>query len=170
MFKSIGDIFKQNSDKRSYNGGKHIYQEAFDFLSLVDQWDEIAGKTLGKHTAPVKLKNGTLYLVSKHPAFSEQVSFMEEMIKKSIFKKFPILKGKVRSLYYVVNSARFDEVQELIEKRTSGTKSKKQAAIPHKHSPEYKVLKAEADNLFSDLDEEIKEIMTSIYIQQRFNK
>lgn len=170
MFKSIGDIFKQNSDQRSYNGGKRVYQEAFDFLALVDQWEDIAGKTLGKHTAPVKLKNGTLYLVSKHPAFSEQVSFMEPMIKKDIFKKFPMLKDKIRSIYFVVNSARFDEVQELIVKRTGGAKKTKEAALPHKHSPEYKLLHAQAKELFADLDDETREIMTSIYIQQRFNK
>ncbi len=170
MFKSIGDIFKQNSSTRTTNAKKLVYQEAFDFLSLVDCWDEIAGKTLGKHTAPVKLKKGTLYLVSKHPAFSEQVSFMEEMIKRSIFKRFPILKDKIRSLYYVVNSARFDEVQELIQKRTGGAKETKESALPHKHSPEYKLLKARADELFADLDEETKELMTSIYIQSQFKK
>ncbi len=148
------------------------HQEVFDFLRFVDQWQEMMDPSspLGKHTLPLKISKGTLFLLTAHPAFSQGMSFMEINIIESIAQKFPALKGKIRSLAYIVDSSAFNtEKAKLDFRKQKQRPENRQNNFPHRYSPEYKILKQKADELFADIEDlESKELLISLYIQANF--
>ena len=164
MFKKLSNILDNLGHrplKKFYRG--KVPQSGFDFLSLIDRWEEVVGIRLIKMTIPLKNQNGILVILTSHPAIGQQLSFMEEEIKKRIAEVFPNLKGKIKGIRYQMNSAFFEKKFSEAKKRKV-TKSDHQAINPY--SPEYRKLKKEAEDLFSDVEDlELKKSLTSLYIQ-----
>jgi hypothetical protein len=178
-FTSLKSIFEQFStgsskdyshDPRSKNA-KFFSNETFDFFALIEAWPELVGERLGKYTIPLKNHNNCLTILTNHSAFSQQLGFLEEEIKTKVIKRFPALKGKIKRINFIYNSSHFDTQVEMAKNFTNNPKKevvKKEQVIFHKYSPKYKELKAKADDLFSDLeDDELKESLTSIFIQNK---
>lgn len=177
MFKKVSDLLGQNSfsnksksfDRQGKSGPRP--SEFFDFLTLIARWNEVVGDKLAKVTVPLKNQNKTLTILTNHSGYSQSLSMMEETIKAKIFAIFPELKGKVGRLNFIVSTQHFDKQRADLLQRASSHKSeaieKKKAQTLHPQSPQYKKLKKEALEQFSDLDEDLKEQMVSIYIQNK---
>ena len=164
MFKKLSNLlnnFGHRPSKKIYRS--KVDQSGFDFLSLIDRWEEIVGERLIKMTIPLKNQNGTLVILTSHPAIGQQLSFMEVELKKRIAEVFPSLKGKIKGIRYQMNSAFFEKKVEESSKRKITSSSPK---IFHPYSPEYRQYKKEAEELFSDIEDlEVKKSLTSLYIQ-----
>lgn len=169
MFKSLSDII-QGKDFKIRGRSSNAHQEVFDFLNFVDKWPELVGQPFGSHTLPQKLTHGTLYLVTSHPAFSQGVSFMEKGLIENITKGFPGLKGKIRQLSFIVNAQVFNQAKEAQQTRSiKQSPENRSKNMPHRHSPEFKICRQRAEEIFSDIeDQESKELLISIYIQANF--
>lgn len=156
----------QHSFKRERTSAqKNTVQDSFDFLALIRSWKDIAGAKLSEHTIPLKNQNGTLIVLSNHSAFANELSFMELPLKKKIFEKFPALEKQILSIKFIVDSTHFSkQYQQFV----AAVEKKKTLTLQtlHPHSPEFKRLKKEAEEMFSDLDDaELREKMISLYIQ-----
>lgn len=150
------------SDNSSQKGKSGVIKESFDFLALIRAWKDIAGAKLAEHTIPLKNQNGTLIILSNHSAFANVLSYMELELKRKIVEKFPTLEKSILSIKFIVDTTHFSQQYQQfitpIEKKKTNTL--------HAHSPEFKRLKKEAEELFLDLeDPELKEKMISIYMQ-----
>jgi len=152
----------QSSYHKEKTSNQKNVQDSFDFLALIRAWKDIAGTKLSEHTIPLKNQNGTLIVLSNHSAFANELSFMELPLKKKIFEKFPGLEKQILSIKFIVDTTHFSkQYQQFIT-----PVEKKKAEVLHPHSPEFKKLKKEAEELFFDLDDkELKEKMISLYIQ-----
>ncbi len=155
-------IDSPNSGQFSVKKEKAHFNDSFDFLALIRAWKDIAGTKLSEHTIPLKNQNGTLVILSNHSAFAQELSYMELPLKRKIIEKFPNLEKSILSIKFIVDtthfSAQYAQFITPIEKKKS--------QVLHPFSPEFRKLKKEAEEIFSDLiDPEIKEQMISIYIQ-----
>ena len=163
MLKKLSQfIDNSNTHSNSFKKEKIDLHESFDFLSLIRGWKEIAGAKLSEHTIPLKNQNGVLIILSNHSAFANELSFMELPLKKKIIEKFPTLEKSIRSIKFIVDSTHFSTQY----KQFITPLEKKNVPTFHPYSPELRRLKKEAEELFFDLeDPELKEKMTSLYIQ-----
>ncbi|HXH76360.1 MAG TPA: DUF721 domain-containing protein [Bacteriovoracaceae bacterium] len=140
----------------------HSFYQTFDFLELIKKWPEIVGPKMSPVTSPLKIKYDSLFIVTKHAIFSQELSFLSEEIKGEIYKVFPELKKIVKKLVFQTQEGFF---QERIKE---GTTTEIPANRLHPQSPIYKLRKQEADRLFQEIeDEELKKVLTSLYIQSR---
>lgn len=143
-----------------------LKKDVFDFLSLMSRWKEVVGEKLVEHTYPLKNKNKVLYILTDHPVYAEQLSFMGEVIKQKIFTIFPSLKSEIRDLKFEqCEKQLFEKLKpRIIEEQEAF--EKKNIKTLHPQSPLYKQLKLEADQLYQNIqDSEVKELLTSLYIQ-----
>jgi hypothetical protein len=139
----------------------HSFFLTFDFLDLIKKWPEIVGVKLAAVTSPLKIKGGSLFVITKHSSYSQDLSFSSEMIKKEVFKHFPNLKPIIQKLAFQTQENFFE--QKLI-------KEKELAQIPrlHPQDPKYKILKQEAERLFQNVeDSELRTTLISIFIQSK---
>lgn len=171
QFSSLKNLLEKNtSGTVRASKSKYFGQDTFDFFSLIESWPTIVGEKLGKFTIPLKNHNGNLTVLTNHSAFSQQLGFLEEEIKKKIITKFPSLKGKINRIYFNYNSEHFNTQVTLSNKILKKDRQdvEKEKVIFHKFSPVYKQLKQEAEELLSDIDDnEVREILSSIYIQTK---
>lgn len=150
---------KEVSDPQKRELLESFYQ-TFDFFDLIKQWPEIVGPMLGQNTSPLRIKGDSLFVVTKHAAFAQQLNFLTEIIKEKIFQTFPKLRSVIKKVVYETNPHFFKE----IEQRQEIEKAK--PAPLHPMSPQYRKAKAEAEQLFSHIeDPEFRASMISIYIQ-----
>lgn len=167
MFKKLGSFFNDHTTPRKSGGIKSSQKgnhQGFDFLNLIRDWEKIVGPKLAKTTIPLSNQFGNLVVLTNHPAISQTLSFLEEDIKKNIYKEFPSLNNKINRIYYQTNSSFFEKKMEEALKR--GHSPKKEEDALHPYSPKYIKLKGEAENLFREIeDNEIKNILISLYIQ-----
>lgn len=168
-FKKISDLLPNHDhgQSQSYNSrhaSNHWTEESFDFLSLLREWPELVGKTLGEQTVPGKILGKTLILYTKHPGFAQKLSFMHEMILEKMNKKFPSLRNKVNSLKFQNSPHLFEQKMEVQRNKNVKERQAKPKEF-NKFSPEFKKFEAEAKQLFQHLPEEFKEQFISIYIQ-----
>jgi hypothetical protein len=155
-----------NSSYRTEAMGKS--SDGFDFLHLINAWQEIAGNKLSEHTIPLKNQNGTLVVLSNHSAFASEMKFMEMPLKKKIFQKFPNLEKSIKTITFIVDSTHFNKQVEMFSPKK--LQEKMELSLPHPQSPEAKKLQKEADELFFDIEDlELKKSFCSIYIQNKFN-
>lgn len=139
----------------------HAFFITFDFLDLIKKWPEIVGEKLAAVTSPLKIKQDSLFVITKHASYSQELSFSSELIKTEIFKQFPNLKPIVKKLAFQTQENFFE--QKMI-------KEKELSMIPklHPQSPKFKMLKQEAERLFNDVEDvELKESLISIFIQSK---
>jgi hypothetical protein len=173
-FKSLKDLLDTNyairSDSNSKNYKTRRTSEAFDFLHLIRDWPIIVGEKLATKTVPLKNQRKTLIILSNHSAYSEQLSFMSDKIIDKINEHFPMLHGKIAQIKYMTNPAHFKAQQERA-KVLKKSAPKEITEITHKFSPQDQALLKEADNYFSDIEnEEIKKSLKSIFIQLHKSK
>jgi Dna[CI] antecedent, DciA len=140
----------------------HAFYQTFDFIELVEKWPQIIGPALSKVTSPLKIKGDSLIIMSKHASYSQNISFLSEEIKQKVFSLFPQLKPIIKKLNFQTQESYFNQK----ENREEATKTL--APKFHPQDPRFKVLKVEAERLFQNVeDEELKKLLTSIYIQSR---
>ena len=157
--KSLSDIFKIKSSRG--RNPKASEQASFDFITLIDHWEEIVGERLAKHTIPLKNQRKKLTILTNHPAFSQQLSFMEDVLVKKIAKLLPEMASQIKGLTFQTNSSFFEQKHKFSEKRKKGT----EPSI-HKFSPVYKERSKEAELLFNEVeDDEMNDSLKSIFIQ-----
>lgn len=167
MFKKIDfknlnykDLDRYNSHDIKRDEIKAFYQ-TFDFLELIRKWPEIVGAKMAVVTSPLRINQRSLIIVTSHSVYSQELSFLSETIKESIFKVLPELKGIIQKLNFQTQESFFKE-KELKEAEAA----KKAPAKLHPQSPKYKILKLEAERLFGQIEEEeLRESMISIFIQ-----
>lgn len=155
------------SKKRNLNA-----LEVFDFLSLVKVWPEIVGPKLSNHTLPVKNSRGVLTVLTDHPAYGQELSFLQTVLIKKIESYFPSLKNKIQRLLFQNDPMFFKTKTEMMAKLSKATASSNQNDEHknkyHPHSPEVKAVKAEALENFSHIeDEEIRNSLMSLYVQMK---
>lgn len=139
--------------------------EVFDFLELVKAWPEMVGVALAKYTIPLKLSGQVLTIVTNHPAFSEQTTYMEKLLREKINKSFPQL-GPIKSLKFYVNPNLFTEKETLV---ATVSKRKKAADSWHPFSPEYRRYRQEAEAQYSFIEDgEVKEALISLFLQLQY--
>lgn len=140
----------------------HSFYQTFDFLDLIKKWPEIVGPKLAPVTSPLKIKIDTLFVVTPHSAYTQELSFSVELIKGKIYEIFPQLKP-------IIKKVAFQTQENFFNQQAKAEQEKQQTAPPklHPQSPQYKKLKAEADRLFGQIeDEELKNLMISLFMQQ----
>jgi hypothetical protein len=135
----------------------------FDFIHLVKNWKDIVGAMLSENTIPLKIKNNQLYILTKHAVFSQELSFMEQMIIQKIEETFPNFKGKIKKIRFSTgdfSSEEFNNVQKQHEKQTS-----QKPKEPNRFDPNYRKKLMHAQKLFSDIeDEEMRELLIQAYL------
>ena len=157
---SFYDSDKQASDPHKREIMESFYQ-TFDFFDLIKQWSEIVGPMLAQNTSPLRIKGDSLFVVTKHAAFAQQLNFLTEIIKQKIFQTFPKLKTIIKKIVFETNPHFFKEIEM---KQTEAVK--KQPEPIHPMSPQYRKARAEAEQLFAHLeDPEFRQSMINIYIQ-----
>jgi len=140
----------------------HAFFLTFDFLDLIKKWSEIVGPKLAQVTSPLKIKQDSLFVITKHSSYSQELSFSSELIKKAVFKHFPNLKPIIKKLAFQTQESYFEQ------KLAKETILAQQIPKLHPQSPRYKLLKLEAERLFGDIeDEALKTSMISIFIQSK---
>jgi len=166
MFKSLGNLLGNNR-YAAKNAKGSTAAELFDFLELVEKWPDIVGPRMSQFTVPLKNNNHILTILTNHSAFSQQLGFMEEVLKKKIVEHFPSMEGKIKGIKFQTNSAHFEQ-QMKQKKIVKKKKEKVQQTTLHPYSPQYKKYKAEAESLLTGLeDPETKESLISLYIQMK---
>lgn len=145
-------------------------QENFDFLKLIQKWPEIVGEKLAQETAPLKNRSKTLTVLTRHAAFSQQISFMEGPLRKKIIEFFPALEGKIERINFISNPAAFHEEKEKVKKWHRLPEESRPSKL-HPYSPEFKKLSREAEEIFGDVkDEEMNQSLKSLYIEFKRSK
>jgi len=115
MFKKIDfktlnykDLDRYNSHDIKRDEIKAFYQ-TFDFLELIRKWPEIVGDKMSVVTSPLRINQRSLIIVTSHSVYSQELSFLSETIKESIFKVLPELKGVIQKLNFQTQESFFKE-------------------------------------------------------------
>ncbi len=98
---------------------------------------------------------------------------MEKVLIEKIEAHFSELRGQVKELRFIFNSAHFNTQKKLSaraeqEAHTQTQLPQKKRSAPHPQSPEFKKLRAQALEMFQDGPEELKESFISLYIQSKY--
>ena len=163
---------KTGKEKRAKNPnpGTDVPASAIDFLALVKNWKEITGETLSQHTRPLKVSRESLVVLTSHPAFSQQLSFLSKVILEKIFSRYPDFKKEFSRISFKSNPGAFKASKKRDE---SNENNQKTATAPefHKFSPKYRNLKKMADSELEEVtDQEVKELLTSLFIQSKYKE
>jgi hypothetical protein len=138
--------------------------KSFDFLHLIKEWEKIVGPLLAQNSYPLKMKQDSLVILTRHSVFSQELSFKGELIKQNIFEIFPELKSKIRTVSFQTNEAFFHSPLYAIKKPTP-------VHLPHPHNPVVKKATAEARVIFSGIEnKEIADSFVSIFVQNELSK
>ncbi len=134
------------------------FVEGFDFFGLIEAWRDIVGEMLARESIPLRLKNRTLFILTRHPAFADNMKYMEKILLQKIAERFPVAAPMLDKIAFESNEVFFQEKARPF--------LKPKAPTLHPHSPEFKRLKAEAEKLFADVsDTGERERWVSLYIQ-----
>jgi hypothetical protein len=140
----------------------NAYYQTFDFLELIKQWPKIVGPKMASVTSPLKLQQDSLFIITENAAFSHELSYLSEEIKKETFKVFPHLRTVIKKLSFQTREGFFK--QQKIQQEEVRAQTQKL----HPQSPQYKILKLEAEKTFAHIEEaELKTVLISLYIQSR---
>lgn len=141
------------------------FYQTFDFLELIKEWPQIVGEKLAPYTSPLRLRQDSLFIITKHSIYSQELSFLSEEIKGEIFKVFPRLKHIIKKLVFQTQESFFEQQKLKMQKIETQTQKL------HPQSPRYKLLKLEAERFFSDIeDPTMKEMFISIFIQSKLEQ
>ena len=163
MFKKIADILNDKTPTQK-SGSPTATESIFNFLNLVESWDTIVGTQMAQHTVPIKNVRKTLTIISDHPVYSQQLSFLQTQIIKKIIESFPSLQGQIKQIRFQTNSHFFRQ------KKITHEKNQKTPPQWHRFSPEVIQLKKEIQEHLKDInDPELVRLLTSLYIQHKQN-
>ena len=153
----------QKSKLRRAKKGMYSRQDdCFDFIHLVQNWEQIVGPMLSQNTAPLKVKGDSLIVITKHAIFSHELSFMTPILIKKINKMFPKFSNQFSKIKFI-NSEKYFNLPQKIDARVNQSAK----FNGHAFSPFHQRKLADAKKLFEDLDdEETKELLISLYLQQ----
>lgn len=162
--------FNSSSLHFSHKKSASPLTELLNFVELINIWKEVVGEKLDAVTAPLKIKNRALYVLTDHPAWSQQLSFLEQTIRQKLYKKLPLLEKQIDKLCFQVNNQHFlerkKEITKLIKKSNSNNDD-----IFHPYDPKVIKLKEEAYELFKDIsDPESRQILISLHLQLNYRK
>lgn len=175
--RSIGEILSQDDDseelystdqrrrKSRANRGRFTRNaHSFDFIHLVKNWEKIVGTMLSQNTIPLKIKNNNLFILTKHAVFSQELSFMDQMIIKKIEEMFPIFQDKIKKVRFSTGNFSSEEFNQFQNKKKM-QKVAENTKKSHRFDPNYRRKKMQADQLFSDIeDQEMKDLLIQIYL------
>lgn len=134
------------------------FVEGFDFFALMAAWRDIVGEMLAQDTLPLRLKNRTLFILTRHPAIAANMKYAEKVLLQKIHQRFPLTAKMLEKIAFESNEVFFQE------KARPYLKPKREPL--HRHSPEYKRLRMEAEKLCAEItDAEERERWISLYIQ-----
>ncbi|MFZ4712434.1 MAG: DUF721 domain-containing protein [Bacteriovoracaceae bacterium] len=174
MLKKFGQILN-NKSSSSYSK-KTVSDETaslFDFITLIKNWKEVVGEMLGANSIPLKINHGTLTIITKHSAISNELNFMSTMIKTNIVKAYPQLRNQIDKIYFQNSPAIFDQMKKDEIKYDEEKVIKKN--LNHPFSPEYIERLATAkefykevlsDKSVGEIDPEIEALLLSMKIQK----
>ena len=133
--------------------------QTFDFLELIREWPGLVGEMLSAQSVPMRLKNRTLFILTRHPIFSEKLSYLQRELVQKIIARFPILGPQIERLAFETNESFF-----LV--REEQKVQKKAPFTPHPFDPTARRARQEAEKLFADVqDPAEKERWISLYMQ-----
>lgn len=179
MFKKLSDLFHTpefESRKSSYSPrGKSSDRDPdiIDFHELVNNWEKIVGKKLAENTIPLKNQNRNLTILTNHPSYAQQLSFMEKVLKDKIFQKYPKFKNHIKKILFKSSTTYFDTEKNKIIQRAEhhGKKESSDEKIRgkyHPQNPEYRELYQTFQKEYEYInDPETKERLISIAIQRK---
>ena len=135
---------------------------------MIDAWPNIIGPTLSKVTKPLKIQQKSLYIISAHPAFSQQLSAMDQEIIKKVTTYFPNLARKITKIYFQTNPSYFKSKKGTKEDNIENYERKNKF---NRFSPRYRKLKSEALKIFSSIeDKDVQNSLINIYIQTKIDE
>ena len=179
MFKKLSDIFNDSNYKKSnfksYKSNSS-YPDVIDFHMLVNDWEEIVGAKLAANTVPLKNQNKTLTILTNHPAYAQQLSFMENVLKEKIFKKHSAFKAHIKKILFKTSTEYFDSKKEELVSSAKYHSSKTESKADfkgklHPQNPEYRKLQKKYEEEFSFLeDDEARQKLISMAIQKELLK
>ena len=172
--KSISDILNNYSDtdevyttdqkKKLWRKSKGYFtrdENTFSFIHLIKAWEEIVGKLLADNSIPLKIKNGTLFVSTKHQIFAQEMSFLDQTIIDKIHARFPDLRKNITKIKYINNEFTLQDFNQPTHQKKSKPIKKKL----HPFSPEYKQRLYLANELFEDIeDQEVKDALMKYYL------
>ena len=150
--------------------------DVFDFFQLVAAWPQIVGPRVALQTLPLKNTGTALTILVGHPTYAQQLSFMEDSLRKKIVAIFPNLRRKIKRFFFQTNPRFFREEKQrqahILAQTTAAapasfaTSATHKPWILHPQSPEYQRLYTQAAQQLANIeDPELKQQLISIYIQ-----
>lgn len=162
--RSQKEVYTTDQKKRYYRQKLGLYSrqnDCFDFIHLVQSWEDIVGGMLASNTIPLKIKNGQLIVLTKHAIFSQELGFMAPVILDKISQRFPNFKDQAKKIKFVTSEKYFNTPIKQEPVKQNATKN------AHAFSPTYQRKKIMAQKEFSEIeDDELKELLISLYLQE----
>jgi hypothetical protein len=162
----LTDQFNTTKPNHSQAKAKAHTADVFDFIQLIQKWEEIVGKLLAKQTRPQKLIKSTLVILTKHSTYSAQLHLMSPIIIEKINQHFPMLNGKISQLRFNVFANDYEA--DLIKQQINQHNKKEEIlhTTLHPFSPEFMRLKKSAEIAYENVeDEKLKEMLINLHIQ-----
>lgn len=161
------EVYLTDQKKRLKRKNRGYYSRqngCFDFIQLINSWEDIVGALLAKNSIPRKIHNGTLYIITKHPVFTQELTMMGPEIIKKISEHIPYLKDRLKKVKFTNADFSFEEFQK---DKSSDDNNEKLSAANHPFSPHFKAKQQKANAMFDDIeDPELKEILIHLFINK----
>lgn len=165
----LDNEFKNNIKNSSRVSQQGSLNELLDFVQLINTWENVVGTKLSEHTAPLKIKHRTLIVLTDHPAYSQELSFLGPQIIKKIITLLPEMKKLITNISFQLNQQHFKTRKKQIE-LINEKRSTAQAITYHQFDPKVIALKKRADEMFQDIEDlEVKEHLISIFLQLNYS-
>lgn len=160
-FKSLGDALNKHSfSETNKTHGK-------EFLLLIRHWHKVIGEKLSQNTRPVKLRNQTLIVLTRHSTLSQHLHLMERSVISKIYQEFPSLKDQINKIYFRVNQEFFEASEPSLDEVEITSKPQREKL--HPYSPKYIELKKQAIDFYGELDPDYSEGLISLFIQLKMD-
>jgi hypothetical protein len=151
-----------NKDYRKRMGEYSKNRSSFDFIKLIHCWKDIVGEMLANNTVPLKIKNDTLLILTKHPIFAQELNHMSPLIISKIKEQFPNINSTLSKIKFLANESFFEKRENIQHEK----EIKSQAPQLHRYSPEYIKRKQQALEMLEGIDEEFKEPLFNLFMQR----
>ncbi len=161
------ELYVSDQKKRKARSLKGPYSRTpglFNFLQLIKSWEDIVGTLMAQNTIPLKIKNHTLYISTKHAIFAQELGFLAPMIIEKIKKTFPDIDENLSKVKFAHSNLTSDQFAHSTHKAGPKPQKNKSSSL-HPFSPAYLEKKSQAAKLFQDIDDpEIKKILTDFML------
>lgn len=161
MLKDIGQILNKSFAKAQYRPGGDI-----DTLNLLKNWENIVGDKLYSVSLPQRIFKETLYIIVNHSAYAHHLRQISDQILLKIESQYPNYRNKIKSLRFIFSEIAFEEVKAAIPKPKIETKIED---LFNPRDPKFRSLYNEANEMFGDIPEDLRESFISLFIQAHMN-